>query len=98
MESLDVTKLGYQPKLFKLPTLTFVEYLYFTNKIQCYFYYDTVTAEDFKSYLRMDDMESSEAPGLAVVFDDDYISTFYGGVDINNISDILKLEAGNGVA
>jgi len=48
---LSGTKPGGRAKLFRLPTLTFVEYLYFTDRIPSYSEYNSVTNEDFADYL-----------------------------------------------
>ena len=81
---LSGSKLGCRSRLFRLPPLTFTEYLYFTDKIPSYDKYDTVTAEDFAGYLMLKDLEKSPAVNLAITFDGDYFRSFYNEVMISN--------------
>ena len=73
---LSGTKLGARAKLFRLPPLTFVEYLYFTGRIQSYSDYNAVKNEDFSDYLQLKGLEE-KAPGLAITFDENYFNIFY---------------------
>jgi len=82
--ALSSSKLGCRSKLFRLPQLTFIEYLYFTHRIDSYKSYHSVQNSDFVNYLQMKDMEICEASGLAVVFDENYFRAFYSEVEISN--------------
>jgi len=75
---------GGRSKLFRLPLLTFAEYLYFTNKIKSYTDYQSVTHEHFIDYLRLKDIGTSEAPDLAVTFNDEYFDSFYNDNSVSN--------------
>ena len=81
---LGSTKLGARCRFFRLPLLTFVEYLYFTEKIVNYSDYNSVTEEHFKSYLTLEGIEGTPAHNLALVFDSDYLSALYEEVNISN--------------
>ena len=84
---LSSTKLGGgRARLFRLPLLTFVEYLYFTNRILSYSDYDHVQAEDFADYLFLDGFESN----LSIHFSDNYFRTFYDEVEISNRTSYLS--------
>lgn len=87
--SLSSTKLGARAKLFRLPLLTFTEYLYFTDRISSYADYQHVTNEDFVRYLKMDGMASSTAPALAITFDENYFRAFYDEVATSNMASKL---------
>jgi len=86
---LSKTKLGARAKLFRLPPLTFVEYLYFTGRIPSYSEYNSVTNEDFPDYLQLKGLED-KAGGLAIAFDEDYFNVFYDEVEISNIKSHLS--------
>ena len=75
---------GGRSKLFRLPLLTFTEYLYFTGKIKSYSDYNSVKNIDFTDYLQFKDIKSSDAPDLAVTFDDDYFDSFYSDNSVSN--------------
>ena len=71
---------GGRAKLFRLPPVMFVEYLYFTRKIPSYAEYDNVQPEDFEDYLFLKDLDQN----LRIQFNDDYFETFYDEVSISN--------------
>ena len=81
---LSSSKLGARASLFRLPLLTFVEYLYFTGKINNYYDYSNAINDDFAKYLRMDGMEFSEAAELAITFTENYFRAFYDEVEEGN--------------
>ena len=77
--SAHITKL-YQTKLgggraclFRLPPITFVEYLYMTGRISNYEDYANASNQDFVDYLLLKDL----TPDLRIQFDDKYFDTFY---------------------
>jgi len=76
---LSMTKLGGRARLFRLPPITFIEYLYLTGRISQYDKYDNVTNADFSDYLMLKDLEH-----LRIQFDKDYYDTFYGEVETGN--------------
>ena len=75
---LNSTKLGGgRARLYRLPPITFVEYLYITGKINGYSYndYENVTNDDFADYLTLEGLID-----LRFQFDDNYFRTFYDEV------------------
>ena len=75
---LSESKLGGgRSKLFRLPLLTFIEYLYFTDKIKSYDDYQSVKNEYFSDYLQLKGLEDTNANKLAVMFNDNYFQSFY---------------------
>jgi len=75
---LNSSKLGGgRARLFRLPPITFVEYLYITCRIRGYGYkdYENVKGEDFADYLTLEGLTD-----LRIQFDDDYFRTFYDEV------------------
>lgn len=80
---LSGTKLGARAKLFRLPPLTFIEYLYFTDRIPSYTNYSTVKNSDFSDYLQLKGLEE-KAAGLAITFNKDYFDAMYNEVEISN--------------
>ncbi|MCL2099203.1 MAG: AAA family ATPase [Oscillospiraceae bacterium] len=76
-------KLGCRSKLFRLPLLTFTEYLYFSDRIESYSDYSSVKNEDFSDYLQLKGLEE-KAPGLALTFDEDYFADFYSEIELSN--------------
>ena len=75
---LNSSKLGGgRARLFRLPPITFVEYLYITGRINGYGYrdYENVTSEDFADYLTLEGLTD-----LRIRFDDNYFRTFYDEV------------------
>lgn len=70
---------GRRGKLFFLPPITFVEYLYFTNKIKDYSDYSKASIENFKDYLQLKGVPM----GMDLTFDEDYFINYY---DVNNAS------------
>jgi hypothetical protein len=86
---LSGTKLGGRAKLFRLPPLTFVEYLYFTDRIASYSEYNAVTNDDFSNYLQLKGLEK-KAAGLAITFDEDYFNAFYDEVAVSNKKSYLS--------
>ena len=79
---LSSSKLGGgRARLFRLPPITFVEYLYITGKINGYSYndYENVTNADFVDYLTLEGLID-----LRIQFDDSYFRTFYDEVADGN--------------
>jgi hypothetical protein len=77
---LSISKLGGgRCVLFRLPPVTFVEYLYFTDRIPNYNAYQTATPLDFADYLLLKDLKV-----LRVQFDGDYFKTFYSEIAEGN--------------
>jgi len=71
---------GGRAKLFRLPPIMFVEYLYFTDRIASYMDYDNVKPEDFEDYLFLKGLDDR----LSIQFDDDYFESFYDEIDVSN--------------
>jgi len=85
---LNSSKLGGgRARLFRLPPVTFVEYLYITGRINGYAYkdYENVTSEDFADYLTLEGLTD-----LRIQFDDDYFRTFYDEVADGNMNSSLS--------
>ena len=79
---LNSAKLGGgRARLYRLPPVTFAEYLYLTEKTNGYDYsdYENVTNEDFADYLTLEGLGD-----LRIQFDDDYFRTFYDEVADGN--------------
>jgi len=87
---LSRTKLGARCKLFRLPLLTFVEYLYFTDKISSYDSYNNVSDDDFRSYLLLKDTEGMPAKQLTFTFNADYLSALYEEVAMSNHNTVVR--------
>jgi hypothetical protein len=64
---------GGRSKIYNLPVLSFIEYLYFTGRIQAYSAYDDVTMEDFRNYLSLKNL----MPELSLTFDEQYFTDYY---------------------
>ena len=64
---------GGRARLFRLPPIMFIEYLYMTGKIPSYTDYSAVINADFADYLLLKDLESN----LRVHFDGTYFNNFY---------------------
>jgi hypothetical protein len=78
---LSMSKLGGgRARLFRLPPVTFTEYLYMTGRIPNYSEYDNVRNEDFADYLLLKGLESE----LSIHFNDEYLNTFYGEIQEGN--------------
>jgi hypothetical protein len=78
---LRSTKLGGgRAKLFRIPPIMFVEYLYFTGKISSYGDYSNVQPKDFEDYLFLKGLDSN----LCIQFTDDYFDSFYDEINISN--------------
>jgi len=78
---LRSTKLGGgRAKLFRLPPIMFIEYLYFTGRISSYSEYNNVQPEDFEDYLFLKDLDDN----LCIHFNGDYFNSFYDEVEISN--------------
>jgi len=74
---------GSRSHVFTLPVLTFVEYLWFTDKIPSYCDYQAASIQDFKDYLILKDLHKD----LAVTFDRQYFISLYAeNEDANNMS------------
>jgi len=73
------TKLGGRAKLYRLPVITFVEYLYFTGRIPDYHNFMGLNTVDFADYLQLKGLEE-----LTVQFDDRYFDAYYREVEIGN--------------
>ena len=79
---LNSSKLGGgRARLYRLPPITFIEYLYITGKIEGYNYcdYENVTNDDFADYLTLEGLND-----LRIQFDDNYFVTFYDEVSDGN--------------
>ena len=70
---------GGRCRLFFLPVITFVEYLYFIDKIPSYQDYSEAKPEHFRDYLQLKDL----TPGLTLTFTEEYFQDYYS---INNLS------------
>jgi len=74
LKQLSSEKLGGgRSKVFKLPPITFVEYLYFTDKIPCYEDYSAAKSEHFKDYLQLKGLLAS----MTLTFDENYFVNYY---------------------
>ena len=76
---LSITKLGGRARLFRLPPILFIEYLYLTGRISSYDNYDEVKNADFADYLQLKGLKE-----LRVQFDEEYFNAFYGELSIGN--------------
>ena len=76
---LSMTKLGGRARLFRLPPILFIEYLYMTGRIPGYGNYDTVTNDDFSDYLLLNGLTE-----MRVQFDEKYFNAFYSEIRIGN--------------
>ena len=84
---LSESKLGGgRSKLFRLPVLTFIEYLYFTNRIESYTDYQSVQSDYFSDYLQLKGLEDTDASNLAVMFNDYYFQSFYSENVTSNLN------------
>jgi len=81
---LNGSKLGCRARLFRMPLLNFVEFLYFTDRIQSYDDYESVANADFADYLQLKGLKDSPASDLAITFDEDYFMSFYDEVELCN--------------
>jgi len=81
---LSNSKLGARAKLFRLPLLTFIEYLYFIGRIDSYSDYDNINGSDFTDYLQLKDLDKSDASALSITFDNNYFKALYDEVDNSN--------------
>jgi len=96
MTKLSISKLGGgRAKMYRLPPVTFVEYLYFTGRIADYSSYQDAGAEDFADYLRLNGLEE-----LTLQFNDDYFDAFYKEIEAGNRQrglshSLVDLEAGD---
>ncbi|MCL2287282.1 MAG: AAA family ATPase [Firmicutes bacterium] len=78
---LHETKLGGgRSRLFRLPPIMFVEYLYMTDKIPSYSDYSAVSNEYFEDYLLLKGLNSN----LKILFDGQYLRDFYTDVYNSN--------------
>ena len=75
---------GGRSKMFRLPVLTFTEYLYFIGKIESYANYAPVSNDWFADYLQLKGLEDTDAANLAVMFNDNYFQSFYAENAISN--------------
>ena len=82
MYRLSQEALGARCYFYRLPPITFIEYLYFTDRIQNYREYNCVTGEDFSNYLQLKDLPS----GLVLRFDKNYFMACYKDVEVANYS------------
>ena len=71
---------GGRARLFRLPPIMFVEYLYLTGKIPGYLDYSNVRNEHFAEYLMLDGL----TPALMIQFDKQYLYDFYTDVHKSN--------------
>jgi len=80
MTRLSISKLGGgRSKLYRLPPITFIEYLYFTGRIPDYAHYASATEADFADYLQLKGLSA-----LTIQFDDDYFDAFYSETETGN--------------
>ena len=81
LTKLSMSKLGGgRARLFRLPPITFIEYLYFTDRISGYDDYTDVCNSDFADYLLLKNL----TPALRIQFDAEYFNTFYSEVKEGN--------------
>ena len=88
---------GGRSKLFRLPILSFVEYLNFVGKIP-HNNYDAGEIlsgyrhdpQDFYDYLDLKDLENLGASGLRFTLDENYLTTMYDDVEASNNNCILS--------
>ena len=71
---------GGRARLFRLPPIMFIEYLYMTGKIPSYSDYGAVNNNYFADYLLLKDLKSN----LRVHFDGAYFNNFYTDTQIAN--------------
>ena len=71
---------GGRARLFRLPPIMFVEYLYLTGRIPSYSDYSMVKNESFADYLLLKGL----IPNLRIQFDADYFDTFYSEIKDGN--------------
>jgi len=71
---------GGRSTMKRLSLLSFVEYLYFSDRIKTYECQYEPTEADFLNYLRLRDIPK----GLRITFDKDYFRTFYSDVELSN--------------
>ena len=71
---------GGRARLFRLPPIMFVEYLYLTGRIPDYSEYSSVKNDDFIDYLLLKGL----TPNLRIQFDADYFDTFYSEIKDGN--------------
>jgi len=87
---LAYTKLGGgRSKLFRLPLLTFIEYLYFVGKIDSYDVYDAVVNSDFSDYLQLKGLESSDSSNLLWTLNNEYFQSIYLENTVSNSNTYL---------
>ena len=72
---------GGRSRLFYMPVITFVEYLYFTDKIPSYTDYSAATKEHFADYLQLKGLQRD----LAISFDEDYFISYYDETEQGDI-------------
>ena len=87
---------GGRARLFRMPPVMFIEYLYLTGKIMSYKDYSGVRNEHFGEYLSLDGLP----PTLRIQFDRQYFSDFYRDVQSSNevsclTSSLIDLEHGD---
>ena len=87
---------GGRARLFRLPPVMFIEYLFMTGKIPSYADYSDVRNEHFADYLALDGL----TPTLRIQFDSQYFSDFYDDVHDSNkksslTSSLVDLEYGD---
>ena len=87
---------GARARLFRLPPVMFVEYLYLTGKISNYTDYSNVSNEQFGEYLMLDGLPST----LQIQFNRQYFNDFYNDVQNSNnasclTSSLVDLEPGD---
>jgi len=71
---------GGRSKLMRLSLLSFIEYLYFTGKIECYETDYIPSEDDFISYLKLENLTG----GLRLAIDSDYFRSFYSDIEMSN--------------
>jgi len=73
---------GSRGKLFYLPPITFVEYLYFVDRITSYNNYSAATSSDFKDYLTLKGIPSD----MMLTFNRGYFVNYYDMTQHSNKS------------
>jgi len=81
---------GGRSKLFRLPLLTFIEYLYFVGKIDSYDVYGDVVNSDFNDYLQLKGLESSDSSNLLWTLNNEYFQSIYLENTVSNSNTYLS--------
>lgn len=76
---------GGRSTLMRISLISFIEYLYFTDRINAYETDYVPTEEDFINYLKLDGLTE----GLRLTIDLDYFRTFYSDIEMSNRNSTL---------